>query len=157
MSDDTEFNIDVLVVDDERDILELVHELLSDCGLSVAVANSAKEAKKILASHLVRVVLSDIRMPGESGLELMSNVRATHPGVLVFLMTADPGPYYSEIIRSKVDGIFIKPFHVDRFVEQVQSAVSAQRLKEAEAQASLRAIEEQHSKTLSALRASLGL
>jgi CheY-like chemotaxis protein len=69
----------LLVVDDERDVLELLQELLAMFGATVAVAGSADDAFSCIEQHVPDVLISDIQMPGGSGLDLMRRVRELPP------------------------------------------------------------------------------
>ena len=66
----------LLVVDDEEDVLELLRELLTMFGATVVVAASAEEAFARLEQHVPDALISDIQMPGGTGLDLMRRVRA---------------------------------------------------------------------------------
>ncbi|HEY3661564.1 MAG TPA: ATP-binding protein [Chthoniobacterales bacterium] len=66
----------VLVVDDERDSLELVRRLLRDCKAEVMLASSADDGLRLVSENSPDVIVSDIGMPGKDGLEMMREVRA---------------------------------------------------------------------------------
>jgi two-component system NtrC family response regulator len=78
----------VLVVDDEKNYLVVLEDLLLDEGYEVLTASSAAEALEIVAAAPVDTVLSDIKMPGMSGIELLDRIRASDPDLPVILMTA---------------------------------------------------------------------
>jgi DNA-binding NtrC family response regulator len=78
----------VLVVDDDADMREMVHDLLKDRGHRVSTAGSGQEALKRLAEADYEVVLSDLRMKGMEGIALLSEVKHSFPDVNVVLMTA---------------------------------------------------------------------
>jgi two-component system NtrC family response regulator len=78
----------VLVVDDERNYLVVLEDLLSDEGYEVLTASSGKEALEILGRAHVDTVLSDIKMPGMSGIQLLEGIRKLDPDLPVVLMTA---------------------------------------------------------------------
>jgi len=78
----------VLVVDDEKNYLVVLEELLSDEGYEVVTASSASEALEIIRGTPVHTVLSDIKMPGMSGIELLDRLSSTDPDLPVILMTA---------------------------------------------------------------------
>jgi CheY-like chemotaxis protein len=66
----------VLVVDDERDTLDLVKRVLTECGARVFVAESARAALDILLREKPDILISDIGMPDEDGYMLIRQVRA---------------------------------------------------------------------------------
>ncbi|HKG13914.1 MAG TPA: PAS domain S-box protein [Pyrinomonadaceae bacterium] len=66
----------VLIVDDERDTLEMLRIGLSNCGAEVTVAGSAADALEAISSSVPDVIISDIGMPDVDGYELMRKIRA---------------------------------------------------------------------------------
>lgn len=78
----------VLVVDDEKNYLFVLEDLLADEGYKVLTASSGNEAMETLTTEVIDVVLSDIKMPGMNGIELLERVVAIDPGLPVILMTA---------------------------------------------------------------------
>ena len=77
----------MLVVDDDRLIREIARDALSDRA-SVRVCESAESALEALRVEPADVVVSDLTMPGMTGLELLDRVRRTHPGTDFVLVTA---------------------------------------------------------------------
>src|SRR6266446_5703010 len=80
----------ILVVDDERSILVLLKEALSQWGYHVATAASATEALGVLKSELFDALITDIRMPDMSGLELLREVKKQDESIEVVMMTGYP-------------------------------------------------------------------
>jgi two-component system response regulator HydG len=80
--------ITVLVVDDERSNVESLEKIFVREGMRVLSAVDAKRALELVRSHRVHVVLSDLMMPGTTGLELLRAIRQVAPDVEVVLMTA---------------------------------------------------------------------
>jgi two-component system response regulator HydG len=78
----------VLVVDDERSNCESLEKILSREGMRVLLAHDAKRALELLRGHRVNVVLTDLMMPGTTGLELLRAIKQLSPEVEVVLMTA---------------------------------------------------------------------
>ncbi|MGC8603648.1 MAG: response regulator, partial [Desulfomonilaceae bacterium] len=66
----------VLVVDDERNYLFVLEDLLTDEGYNVLTASSGTEAVEILRNQQIDAILSDIKMPGMNGIELLERVLA---------------------------------------------------------------------------------
>jgi DNA-binding NtrC family response regulator len=77
----------VLLVDDEEDTRVLLHESLKRRGFTVASVPSAQECVDYVRDHDVDVVVSDIQMPGMSGVQLCQQLRERHPHVLSILLT----------------------------------------------------------------------
>lgn len=78
----------VLVVDDDRAMRELVNDILTDRGHRVLVTGNGPDALEACARTEVDVVLTDLRMKGMQGLDLLTELRRTHPEANVILMTA---------------------------------------------------------------------
>ncbi|HEY2016081.1 MAG TPA: sigma-54 dependent transcriptional regulator [Bryobacteraceae bacterium] len=77
----------VLVVDDEADIREFCQDALADAGFGVRTAISAGEALQILDEEHVDIVLSDLKMPGVDGIQLLQQIKERAGAVDVVLMT----------------------------------------------------------------------
>jgi response regulator RpfG family c-di-GMP phosphodiesterase len=80
----------VLVVDDQAAIVRFLEVALSKEGCAMSSAGSAEEALRLLAQQPYDLVISDIKMPGLSGLDLLRAVKARQPGTPVVLMTGVP-------------------------------------------------------------------
>ncbi|MBK7826356.1 response regulator [Nannocystis sp.] len=109
----------VLVVDDNRHLAENLAELLSDEGCSVRTAFSAEEALRAAADAHFDLVLTDIRMPGMNGVELVRLLAQREPTATYLLMTA----YTSDQVLSAashlgvVRAVLAKPLAVERLLE----------------------------------------
>ena len=81
--------VPILVVDDDSSVRGFVRRVLEDCGYQVALALHAHQAIDILAqlNGAVRLLLTDIRMPGLSGVELLQRVRMQWPALPCLCMT----------------------------------------------------------------------
>jgi putative two-component system response regulator len=111
----------ILVIDDEPIVRMLVAEILETAGHDVAVADSAEQALAIFEAEELELVVSDVVMPGLSGLELLEAVRARTASLPVILITG-AGTYetLSEALARGAAGLVTKPFsHAE-----LQSAVA---------------------------------
>jgi DNA-binding NtrC family response regulator len=95
----------ILVVDDESAILDTLRILLKGEGFDVTVAQGGKAALDLLAERRFHVVLTDIRMPGTSGIDILRAAREHDGDTPVILMTA-----HSEL-RTAIDGLNQGAFH----------------------------------------------
>ena len=77
----------ILVVDDAPDTLELLQRNLVSRGYVVHTATGAADALALLESMPVDLVVTDMRMPGLSGMDLIRRVRARHPGIEIVVIT----------------------------------------------------------------------
>jgi len=89
----------VLVVEDDPDIRRILQLFLSERDYSVSTADRAAVALDLLAEAPVDLILSDVRMPGMSGIELLHHIKERDPDVQLVLMTA-----YSSV-KDAVDAI----------------------------------------------------
>src|SRR5205807_1185317 len=80
----------ILVVDDEKSICELLEITFRKEGHRVEVANSTEAAKRKLESQIFDIIISDIRMPGEDGVDLLKFAKEIAPDSFFVLMTALP-------------------------------------------------------------------
>ena len=88
--------IAILVVDDEKEIADLVEIYLVSDGYKVFKANNAKEGLEILEKEEIHLVLLDIMMPGMDGLEMCRKIRETNNIPIIMLSaksTEDPGTW----------------------------------------------------------------
>jgi two-component system response regulator HydG len=107
-------SLTVLVVDDEEDLRELCLEALSERGFEVRCAENGNRALEVLAGEQVDLVLTDLQMPGMSGIDLLRSVRSQYPDVDVVLMTAFATiPTAVEAMRLGAYDYIAKPFGID--------------------------------------------
>ncbi len=122
----------ILVVDDEPENVALLEALLSPCG-RVRAASSAAEALGWAEREAVDVVVTDQRMPGMTGVELLEQLRQRLPDVQGVLTTAwaDVATLQRAINRASVFRVLCKPYDADelvRVVEQARQHVRAVRM-----------------------------
>ncbi len=115
----------VWIVDDDRSIRWVLEKALAREGIAYQSFSSAYEVLQALASSEPQVLISDIRMPGESGLLLLNNVKERHPHLPVIIMTA-----YSDLesaVSAFQGGAFEylpKPFDVDHALALIRRATT---------------------------------
>lgn len=110
----------ILVVDDDEGVRENLAELFEMVGYSILTAGSASEALTKLADHDVDLLLTDYRMPGPNGVELIESARRMKPGLRAILMTAF-GDSFTEIesVRRGAIGYVNKPFEADEITNLI--------------------------------------
>jgi two-component system OmpR family response regulator len=113
-----------LLVDDDDDIRQSVAAFLSRFGMSVLTAADGRSMRRLLTGEIVDVVLLDIMLPDESGLDLCQWVRATLPELPVIMLTAqgDPG---SRVVGLELgaDDYVAKPFEPRELVARIHAVV----------------------------------
>ena len=112
----------ILVVDDEKSICELLEITFRKEGHRVEVANSVEAAKRKLESQIFDIIISDIRMPGENGVDLLKLAKEIAPGSFFVLMTALPALDTAiAALNSGADRYVIKDHnHIDQLRRAVQ-------------------------------------
>ena len=113
----------VWIVDDDRSIRWVLEKALQQEGMSTQSFDSADGVLGRLSRQQPDVIISDIRMPGSSGLELLSSIREMHPRLPVIIMTAHSD--LDSAVASYQGGAFEylpKPFDVDEAVSLVKRA-----------------------------------
>lgn len=104
----------VLVVDDDKSMLDLLEEQLEVMPVDVLVANNARHAKALLKSNWVDVVVTDIKMPGQDGLALCEGISTDYPHIHVIVMTAFGNMDRAiEAMRAGAFDFLPKPFSFD--------------------------------------------
>ncbi|WP_045218435.1 sigma-54-dependent transcriptional regulator [Desulfonatronum thioautotrophicum] len=115
----------VLVVDDDPNILHLLETRLASAGFCVTTAHDGHEALTRLHEHTVDLVLSDIRMPGLSGQELLREIREQWPGLPVILLTAYGRiPEAVASVQQGAADYLTKPFDGRELVAKVQEVLA---------------------------------
>src|SRR5436853_621397 len=112
----------ILVVDDEKSICELLEITFRKEGHRVEVANSVEAAKRKLESQIFDIIISDIRMPGEDGVDLLKFAKEIAPDSFFVLMTALPALDTAiAALNSGADRYVIKDHnHIDQLRRAVQ-------------------------------------
>jgi two-component system response regulator AtoC len=78
----------ILIVDDHAPNRELIREALTDSAYEISEAVTASEALERLRHHKTDLVITDVRMPGLSGVELLKRLNKEYPDIVVILMSA---------------------------------------------------------------------
>jgi two-component system phosphate regulon response regulator OmpR len=111
----------LLVVDDDRRLGELLRRYLSDGGFRVTIARDAREARAHLASFAFDLVVLDVMMPGESGLELTRALRHKgHLPILLLSAMAEPEDRVNGLEQG-ADDYLAKPFEPRELVLRIRN------------------------------------
>ncbi|HYM39186.1 MAG TPA: response regulator [Thermoplasmata archaeon] len=115
----------LLIVDDDEGMRENLAELFESLGYAVRTAANTPEALDLLASDDVDLLLTDFKMPGPTGVELIDAARKRQPGLRAILMTAF-GDSATEIesVRHGAAGFLNKPFEADEIVAFVEKVLA---------------------------------
>jgi len=116
-------HVNVLVVDDDSVITDLLGIHLERQGYSVSVAPSAIEGLKAVSEEKFNLIVSDVEMPGMSGIEFLTRVREEQPTIGVIIMTAYPENHPKTMaVRAGADGYIGKPFNLKKFSNTLEQA-----------------------------------
>ena len=116
----------VWVIDDDDSIRSVLDKAFGQAGIPIKAFDSADEAMHLFPSELPLTVLSDIRMPGSSGLDFLQKIHAEFPQIPVIIMTAHSD--LDSAVNSFELGAYeylAKPFDIDEVVNVVQRAISS--------------------------------
>ncbi len=118
----------VWVIDDDPSLRWVLERALSRAGFGVTAFDSGDAALRALAQHVPSVIVSDVRMQGTSGFDLLERIRRSHPQIPMILMTAHSD--LDSAVRSYQGGAFEylpKPFDLDDAVTLVRRALDLRR------------------------------
>ncbi len=119
----------VLIVDDEPAITVSLAKKLRREGYECLTANSGEEALELLASGPLDIVVSDVRMPGMSGLDLLKAIKSHDSDTQVIMMTAYTDITLAiEALRNKADDYLLKPFNLAELSHSVARSLEHRRL-----------------------------
>jgi CheY-like chemotaxis protein len=120
----------LLIADDEEIFLLSTADLLRQEGFTVDCARNATEARALLAQQAYDVLISDIRMPGNPGLELLKDIPAPSTGLPIILVTGFPSMATAlEALGASVLGYLLKPLDFQELLPLVHRGVARHRLQ----------------------------
>ena len=120
----------VLIVDDEIDVLELCERILQVKGYEVRTAHNGYEAVDLAQDEQFDLLLTDIKMPGMSGLEIARALRKFDPGVICIAMTGyGTIDMVLEALKLGIDEFILKPFTPEELSVTVFKAMEKERLR----------------------------
>jgi two-component system response regulator AtoC len=111
----------LLLVDDEAEILELLKLTFHDCDVDTAL--NADAALDLLQTKSFDAILTDVRMPGQSGLSLIDRATALRPNIAVIVMT---GHHQDAASDTRVARWILKPFSISGIRATVQEVLNGQ-------------------------------
>jgi putative two-component system response regulator len=120
----------ILVVDDEPSICHLVSRLLEKQGYACDTCESASEAIKKIGSGAYELVVSDIMMPGMTGIDLLSKIKKTHPDMAFIMLTGvDDHETAVRTLDLGAFGYVIKPFEANELIINVANSLRRRELE----------------------------
>jgi two-component system response regulator HydG len=121
----------ILIVDDEPDVRQVCAEVAEQTGLKPFAVSTAEEAVEFLDHSAVDILLTDLKLPGSSGAELLRRVHDLHPHVAVVVLT-QYGTIDSAVALTRMGAIdyVTKPFRIDELRSRLERVAHAVELQE---------------------------
>jgi DNA-binding NtrC family response regulator len=118
----------VLLVDDEEEFVSALSERLRLRGIEVDTALNGEEALAMMVEKEFELVILDVMMPGLGGLEVLKQIKATHPMTEVILLTGHGATREGiEGMRLGAFDYLIKPVDIEEMLEKMKQAVKTVR------------------------------
>jgi len=109
-----------LIVDDDETILYILKRFFVGMGFQVWVAKDGFEAMERLKAEKPALVLTDIKMPSFSGIDLIKFIRQNMKDVPIIVMTAFPHLYPEKRNENQVEAYYVKPFDIDEMFLSIE-------------------------------------
>ncbi|MFO0794942.1 MAG: sigma-54 dependent transcriptional regulator [Candidatus Brocadiaceae bacterium] len=137
-------NEHILVIDDDANILEVIQMRLKSWGYHVTTARDGKEVKMALSVTPFNLVIIDLRLSDENGIEIMEKIIAIHPNLPIIILTAH-GSIESavEAMKKGAYSYITKPFNNEDLALHIKNALEKQKLTK-EIEHLRKQIDEQH-------------
>lgn len=118
----------LLVVDDEPSIRRIIQLMLKGSGHKLFTASNGLEAMQILDKESIDLVILDIVMPEQGGLETIMQIKNTHPGIKLIIISGKV-PVENDAFRNLVDQygaarVFDKPFEKEEIMKTIEQLLS---------------------------------
>ena len=113
----------IAITDDDQRVLESLGELLESAGYSVRLFNSAEAFLQANAVNEIDALVSDVRMPGVDGIELLQRVGIERPQLPVILITAHTDVVLARRPQPNNRGVFRKPVDAAELLEAIRAAL----------------------------------
>ncbi|MEN8258708.1 MAG: response regulator [Thermodesulfobacteriota bacterium] len=116
----------ILLVDDEPNVINAITRVLGDEPCEILTANTGRDALALMATVAVDLVISDERMPGMSGVELLSAVSRIYPETIRIILTghADTQLVFQAISDGAIYRFLTKPWNDEELVSVIRDALA---------------------------------
>ena len=119
----------ILIVDDEKNYPTIIGEILAEDGYTSLTASSGMEALDILNNESIDLVLTDVKMPGMSGIQLLEKIKEINPDIPVIIMTAYGSVEKAvEAMHKGAYTFILKPFENQALIAHIAKAISVYRI-----------------------------
>ncbi len=133
--------MDVLVVDDDmlicENVMSKLRRIVGEESLYCETANSVVEAKLAVKAHIPDILITDLNMPGISGLSLVKYVKENYPDVHIYVLSGyDDYQLVRQAFLNGAEDYLLKPMEIEELREKVVNKAVQRKEKEAEKEAS---------------------
>ncbi len=119
----------ILIVDDEKNYPTIIGEILQEEGYTSITASSGMEALDILKKEAIDLILTDVKMPGMSGIQLLENIKEINPDIPVIIMTAFGSVEKAvEAMHKGAYTFILKPFENQALIAHITKALSVYKI-----------------------------
>ena len=119
----------ILIIEDHRNTAEAINEIVKEKGLEGLIADSAERAFDIYKTSSVDLIITDMKLPGKSGLEFLKQVREIDPDIPVIVITAFATVQNAvEAMKAGAIDYITKPFTVEEIEVKIDKALAAIKL-----------------------------
>lgn len=123
-------NEQILVIDDEKIILDLTSMILRNKGFQVQVASTGEEGLRLAALHGPALVLLDYMMPNMNGMEVLKSLRLQSPDAYVIMFTGKGSEEIAvELMKAGASDYVLKPFNNQDLVERIENVLKLRRIE----------------------------
>lgn len=121
----------ILIVDDDFNLRKTLERLISTLGFSVKAASGAEEAIRMIIDGDFTFVLTDMKMPGMSGMDLIKEINSKNLGINVIAMTGYAEGYnYVDVINAGASDFIKKPFEIGELEAKLRRILAERNLRE---------------------------
>ena len=114
----------ILIIDDDEQIRHVLQEMMKSAGYEVMVAENGKIAMQMQREHSADLVITDLIMPEQEGLETIAKLKSEFDGIKIIAMSGGgrigPEAYLPAALELGADRIFTKPFKIGAVLEAVK-------------------------------------
>lgn len=119
-------NFSILLIDDEQNILDLLTDVLEMKGYQITAENNSLNALELIDKQSFDLVITDLMMPGVSGLDIAQKLRRNHPHTGIIILTGHGSvESASKALELGVDGYLQKPIHNTEIIKMVKKVLAA--------------------------------
>ena len=119
----------ILIVDDDPYLRETLEKLLELIGLKANSTSNGQDAIKILQENDYTILLTDMKMPGMDGMDLIKKVRRSHDINIIAMTGFSEGYTYVEVINAGASDFIKKPFGIEELEAKIRRIITERNLR----------------------------